>query len=122
MEVNKMEQETMLKEILQAFKLYSEKTDKKLDNFKVDFESKMDNMKIELDSKMDVGFARVGEKLDRLVKKQDGMRLELTESRETVDFLLSKTAQHEIKLQQLISQQPQNSTHVGIFQKTKLAL
>ncbi|WP_099355712.1 hypothetical protein [Fredinandcohnia onubensis] len=96
-----MEQETMLKEILHAFKLFSEKIDDKLESLKLDLESKMDNMQTE----MNLGFARVDERLDRLGKKQEGMRVELTENKETVNFLLNKTAQHERKLQQLIDQQ-----------------
>jgi hypothetical protein len=96
-----MEQETMLKEILHAFKLFSEKIDDKLESLKLDLESKMDNMQTE----MNLGFARVDERLDRLGKKQEGIRVELTENKETVDFLLNKTAQHERKLQQLINQQ-----------------
>ncbi|MFD1779885.1 hypothetical protein ACFSFW_14570 [Fredinandcohnia salidurans] len=56
-------------------------------------------------TEMNLGFARVDERLDRLGKKQEGMRVELTENKETVDFLLNKTAQHERKLQQLINQQ-----------------
>ena len=96
-----MEQETMLKEILHAFKLFSEKIDDKLESLKLDLESKMDNMQTE----MNIGFARVDERLDSLGKEQEGMRVELTENKETVDFLLNKTAQHERKLQQLINQQ-----------------
>lgn len=96
-----MEQETLLKEILHAFKLHSEKIDRKLDTMKDDLESKMDNMKIELEFKMDSGFANMDERLKRLEKKQDGMRVELTETKETTDFLLNKTAQHERKLHQL---------------------
>ncbi len=55
---------------------------------------------------MDEGFANVDEQLDRLGKKQDGLRVELTETKETVDFLLTKTTQHERKLHQLIKEQP----------------
>jgi hypothetical protein len=47
-----MEQETMLKEILHAFKLFSEKIDDKLESLKLDLESKMDNMQTE----MNLGF------------------------------------------------------------------
>ncbi|WP_077618399.1 hypothetical protein [Bacillus sinesaloumensis] len=96
-----MEQETMLKEILHAFKLYSDKVDNKLNVLKNDLESKMDRMEM----KMDTGFARIDERLERFEKKYDGMRVEMTESKETIDFILNKTAQHERKLQQLINQQ-----------------
>ena len=100
-----MEQETILKEILQAFKLYSEKNDEKLDVLKNGLESRMDSMRVELESKMDSGFNQVYERLDRLEKKFDGMRVEITANKETIDFVLNKTAQHERKLQQLMNQQ-----------------
>lgn len=59
-----------------------------------------------MEMKMDTGFARIDERLERLEKKYDGMmRVEMTENKETIDFILNKTAQHERKLQQLIKQQ-----------------
>lgn len=133
-----MEQETMLKEILSAFKLYSGKIDEKLDTMKTELEAtmnnkldeletkmdnKLDNLEIKMDNKldklettmdnkldklenkMDNGFSTVNQQLDRLGKKQDGMRVELTETKETVNFLYKKSAQHEEKLHQLDQQQ-----------------
>ncbi|GGB58580.1 hypothetical protein GCM10011409_40060 [Lentibacillus populi] len=89
-----MEQETMLKEILHALQLHSEHVDNKFDQMS----DKMDNMRSELDTKMDRGFNRLG-------KKIDGIRVELTETQETTDYLLSKTARHQKKLRQFSEQQ-----------------
>ncbi len=70
-----MEQETMLKEILHALKLHSDKVDQRFD--------------------------RLEGRLDRMEKKMDGFRVELTETQETVDFISVKTLQHEKKLREL---------------------
>jgi hypothetical protein len=83
-----------LNEILNALKLHSEHIDKKMDVIKTDFENRMDS----LETKMEVRF-------DRLEKKVDGIRVDLTETQETVNFLSSKYVQHEKKLQTLINQQ-----------------
>ncbi|MTW85985.1 hypothetical protein F3157_09980 [Virgibacillus dakarensis] len=89
-----MEQETMLKEILHALQLHSEHVDNKFGQMN----DKMDNLRNELDTKMDRGFNRLG-------KKIDGIRVDLTETQETTDYLLSKTAQHQKKLRQFSEQQ-----------------
>ena len=85
-----------LNEILNALKLHSGHIDKKMDVMKTDLEKRMDF----LETKKDVRF-------DRLEKKVDGIRVDLTETQETVNFLSSKYAQHEKKLQTLINQQSQ---------------
>ncbi|WP_179134488.1 hypothetical protein [Oceanobacillus timonensis] len=105
-----MEQETMLKEIPQAFKLHSQHIDTKFEHIDQRFEkmderleqvdSKMDNMRIELEARMDQGFEHLG-------KKIDGVRADLTETQNTADFLLDKTAQHEKKLRYF--SEPQSS-------------
>ena len=53
---------------------------------------------------MDEGFTQVNRRFDRSYKKIDGIRVELTETQETTDYILSKTAQHEKKLRQLSDQ------------------
>lgn len=58
----------------------------------------MDNMHTDLEARMDRGF-------DHLGKKIDGVRTDLTETQDTTDFLLSKTAQHEKKLRHYSEQQ-----------------
>ena len=70
-----MEQETMLKEILHALKLHSDKVDQRFD--------------------------QIEERLDRMEKKMDGFRVEWTETQETVDFISVKTLQHEKKLREI---------------------
>ncbi|SEN02586.1 hypothetical protein SAMN05192533_10889 [Mesobacillus persicus] len=106
-----------LNEILNALKLHSEHIDKKMDVMKTDLEKRIGSLEgrmgslegrmgslegrmDSLDTKMDVRF-------DRLEKKVDGIRVDLTETQETVNFLSSKYAQHEKKLQTLINQQSQ---------------
>ncbi|MFB4475911.1 Synaptonemal complex 1, partial [Oceanobacillus caeni] len=59
--------------------------------------SKIENSIFDLESKMNNRF-------DRLEKKVDGIRVELTETQETTDYLLSKNAQHERKLRELSRQ------------------
>ncbi|MGJ9457393.1 hypothetical protein [Oceanobacillus sp. CF4.6] len=95
-----MEQETILKEILNALKLHGEHMDKRFDEMDKKFDKRLDD----LNSKMDEGFTKVNQRFDRLEKKVEGNRVELTETQETTDFILSKTAQHEKKLRQLSDQ------------------
>jgi len=89
-----MENETMLKEILNAFKLYSEDMDKKLDR-------KLDQKISELRTEMRTGFAEVNKRVDRLTARQDGTQADLEETKETVHFLHSKVVQHDKKLSQV---------------------
>jgi len=107
-----MEQDSILKEILNALKLHSDHIDSKMDGMKTELETKMDSMKTELEtkisnleSKMDEGFTRVDHQFDQLGKKVDGIRAELNETQETVDFSASKVVQHEKKLRQISQQQ-----------------
>jgi len=117
-----MEQETTLQEILNALKLHGEHMDKKMDDMDRKFDTKIDNLekrfdrkfedmnkkfdtKIDdLNTKMDEGFKQVNQRFDRSGKKADGIRADLTETQETTDFVLSKTAQHEKKLHELTNQ------------------
>ncbi|MCF3943763.1 hypothetical protein [Oceanobacillus alkalisoli] len=67
-----MEQETVLKEILHAFKLHAQHIDEKMDGLKTELESKMNDMKTSLESletKMDKGFSRVDYQITELGKK-----------------------------------------------------
>ena len=98
-----MEQETMLKEILNALKLHSDKMDQKFEKVDERFE-KIDARFEQIDGR----FKRVDERLDsiegrldRIEKKMDGFRVELTETQETVDFISVKTLQHEKKLREV---------------------
>lgn len=84
-----MEQETTLNAILAALKLDADHTDKKLEA---------------INTKIDDGFANMNQRFDRLEKKSDGMRVKLTETQETTDFVLSKIAQHEQKICELTAE------------------
>ncbi|APC49584.1 hypothetical protein GLV94_15855 [Virgibacillus halodenitrificans] len=93
-----------LNEVLNALKQYSGEITGKIteletsmSDMKGALESRMDNMKTELENRMD-------ERFDRMEAKLNGSRVELTEIQETVDFLSSKTVQHEKKLRKLLNQ------------------
>ncbi|MEH7385872.1 hypothetical protein V7147_10730 [Bacillus sp. JJ1521] len=92
-----MENETMLKEILNAFNLFSKKMDEKFE--------KMDDKFEKLEKKMDEGFANINKKLDRLTVRLDGVQEDLNETKETVQFLHTKVVQHDKKLHKLSHQQ-----------------
>jgi hypothetical protein len=87
-----------LQEILNALNLHSKHIDEKLENMekiivnrmdemKVKLEERMDEMKIKLEKRMDARFYRLEKRLERLEKKFDGLRIELTKTQETVDYL-----------------------------------
>jgi DNA repair exonuclease SbcCD ATPase subunit len=60
--------------------------------------TEMREMVGKLEEKMD-------ERFNRLETKVDSLRIELSETQETVDFLSSKTLQHERKIRELYRQQ-----------------
>lgn len=93
-----MEEQTMLNEILKALELHSKKMDKRFDQV----EERLDRVETRLDQ-VEERLDRVETRLDRIEKKFDGTRVEITETQETVDFLSSKTIQHEKKLRELKS-------------------
>ncbi|AIF44523.1 hypothetical protein [Virgibacillus sp. SK37] len=82
-----------LKEILNALKQYSGEITGRI----TELENGMHNMKTGLENRMDEHF-------DRIETKINGVRVELTETQETVDFLSSKTMQHEKKLRKFLNQ------------------
>ena len=83
-----MEQETVVKEILQALKLHTNQMEQRFNQIDERFE------------KVDQRLDSIDERLDRMEKKMDGFRVELTETQETVDFIAKKTLQHEKKLRE----------------------
>lgn len=83
--VNQMEQ-SQVKEILNALSMFSEDINKKIDEKIDQFECTMEKP------------------FDRLDKKVDGLRVDLTETQETVDYLASKSLQHEKKIHTLSTQ------------------
>ena len=84
-----MEQETMLKEILNALKLHAEHIDKKFEQVDKRFEQ------------IDKRFEQVDKRFDRLEMKVDGVRLDLTDTQKTTNFLLGKIAHHDEKFLEL---------------------
>jgi chromosome segregation ATPase len=124
-----MEQETMLKEILNVLKTHGEQMDSKFEaidkrftsmdkkfismdkrfesidkRFK-DMDKKMDGLKDDLRNEMHEGFKQVNQRIDRLTQQIHGVRADLTETQENTNFLLSKTVQHEKKIQQMMNHQ-----------------
>ena|SRR5699024_2407336 len=105
-------EQSNLNQILSALSTHSEHIDKKIQETKVELENRMDDMKSGLEHRMDVGFKQVEERFeqtdkrfeqvdkrfDNLGKKMDGIRVDLSETQETTDFLSSKVIQHEQKI------------------------
>ncbi|OZU88137.1 hypothetical protein CIL03_13505 [Virgibacillus indicus] len=89
-------EQTELQAILGALNDFSKKIDEKFEKIDEKFE-KIDQRFENLENRMD-------ERFDRLEIKLDAKTVELRETQETVDFLSSKTLQHEKKLRELYSQ------------------
>ncbi|WP_047985462.1 hypothetical protein [Ornithinibacillus californiensis] len=118
-----MEQETILKEILHAVKLHGEhmnkqfvemdakfekkfvemdeKFEKKFAEMDANFEKRFD----EMDEKFEKRFDEMDKRFDRLEKKVDGIRMDLTDTQQTTNYLLKKIADHDNKLLELSQQQ-----------------
>ncbi|MCF3944912.1 hypothetical protein [Oceanobacillus alkalisoli] len=108
-----MEQETILKEILNTLKEHSRQMNTKLDESIAGLEKKMDKRFAEMDNRfaeMDKRFDHVDKKFDNLNKKVDGLRIDLHETQETAEFAASKVIQHEKKLRE-ISMQYRMTSH-----------
>lgn len=87
-----------IKEILNALKLHSAHFDEKLDKM----QSKLENRIESLENRFDNLESRMDERFDRIESKLNGLRTELTETQETVDYLAIKSAQHENRLREII--------------------
>jgi len=104
-----MNEETMLKEILNALKLHGEQMNKKfaeVDERFVAMERKFEKKFAEMDEKFEKRFDDMDKRFDRLEKKVDGIRADLTDTQEITNFLLSRSAKHEEKIRNLTT--PQN--------------
>jgi septation ring formation regulator EzrA len=98
-----MDQETMLKEILNALQLHSRKMDEKFEKVDARFDqvdARFEQVEIRF-NQVDARFDRIEERLDRVESKLGGFRAEMTEVQETVDFMSAKTVQHEKKLREM---------------------
>lgn len=118
MEVMTLEQSSF-KEIMKALSMHSEKIQKDIRGMEKRLEEKMD-MKIDnLEKKMNTKIANLEEKMntninhledkmdhrfDRLDAKFSGLRVELTESQESIHYLTSKSLQHDQKLRKIHEQ------------------
>jgi chromosome segregation ATPase len=128
--VKELENETVLKEMLHALKLHSEKIDEKLDDMKKEITDVRKEMKTEFANvrqemntefanvrhemntefanvrhEMNTEFANVNKKLDFSRERQDGGQAELMETKETIHFLHSKILQHDKLLHKLSHEQ-----------------
>lgn len=106
---------TSIQEILNALKLHSSHIDQKIDQLNDHLEKRIDevrdqmNLRMDqLDNRMDQVESRLDhmeftmeERFDRMEKKFDGMRVEIIETQETVDYLSTKNIQHEKKLRKI---------------------
>ncbi|MFD1037320.1 hypothetical protein ACFQ3N_02625 [Virgibacillus byunsanensis] len=109
-----MENETMLKEILNALTSHSEQVNNKFGQMDKKFEQKFDQMDQkfeqkfeEMDKKFERKFEEMDKRFDRLETKVDGIRMDLTETQKTTNFLLGKIVQHDEKLLQLSEESEQ---------------
>lgn len=82
-----------IKEVLNALKIFSTEMNGRFDS--------LENRMEKLENRVDQLENTMNERFDRLEKKMDGLRVELTETQETVDYLSSKNLQHEKKIRKL---------------------
>ncbi|MBW8351528.1 hypothetical protein K0H71_19100 [Bacillus sp. IITD106] len=94
-----MEEKTLLQEILTAFRLHAEHIDKRFDEIDKRFEQ-VDKRFAQMDKRFD----EINTRLDRMEKKHSGMRVEVTEAHESINYLANKVIQHDRKIRELQSQ------------------
>lgn len=89
-----------IKEILKALELHGAHIEKKLDEKfeKVDQRFEQVDQRFE---QMDQRLEKLEERMDRIEKKFDGHKVEVIETQETLDYLVTKTSRHEQKLRKL---------------------
>jgi predicted RNase H-like nuclease (RuvC/YqgF family) len=105
----RMEQETVLKEILKALELHSGHIHAEIQQMSSQLRAEMQEVGNQLRTEMREMVGKLEEKMDKrfnqLETKVDSLRIELSETQETVDFLSSKTLHHERKIRELYRQQ-----------------
>ncbi|AKU27435.1 hypothetical protein TGS27_0673 [Geobacillus stearothermophilus] len=99
-----MERDTVVKEVVEALKIFSRDIRTQIDEMGSQLRAEMQETANQLRAEMQQFRAEVNERFDRLEQKFAGLRVELTETQETVHFLASKTIQHEKKLHHLAKQ------------------
>jgi aspartate/tyrosine/aromatic aminotransferase len=121
-----MERDTVVKEVVEALKIFSRDIRTQIDEMgsqlraeiqdtanqlRAEIQETANQLRTEMQetanqlrAEMQQFRAEVNERFDRLEQKFAGLRVELTETQETVHFLASKTIQHEKKLHHLAKQ------------------
>ncbi|MGG2954045.1 hypothetical protein [Geobacillus stearothermophilus] len=121
-----MERDTIVKEVVEALKMFSHDIRTQIDEMgsqlraeiqdtanqlRAEIQETANQLRAEMQdtanqlrAEMQQFRAEVNERFDRLEQKFAGLRVELTETQETVHFLASKTIQHEKKLHHLAKQ------------------
>ncbi|BBW96997.1 hypothetical protein MKY25_13425 [Geobacillus sp. FSL W8-0032] len=121
-----MERDTIVKEVVEALKMFSRDIRTQIDEMgsqlraeiqdtanqlRAEIQDTANQLRAEMQdtanqlrAEMQQFRAEVNERFDRLEQKFAGLRVELTETQETVHFLASKTIQHEKKLHHLAKQ------------------
>ncbi|GAB6006980.1 hypothetical protein JCM12214_28800 [Geobacillus vulcani] len=121
-----MERDTIVKEVVEALKMFSHDIRTQIDEMgsqlraeiqdtanqlRAEMQDMANQLRAEMQdtanqlrAEMQQFRAEVNERFDRLEQKFAGLRVELTETQETVHFLASKTIQHEKKLHHLAKQ------------------
>ena len=90
--------------MVEALKIFSRDIRTQIDEMGSQLRAEMQETANQLRAEMQQFRAEVNERFDRLEQKFAGLRVELTETQETVHFLASKTIQHEKKLHHLAKQ------------------
>lgn len=85
-----MEDSHILKEVLNALNDHSKQINKRFDEMEERFELRFEEM--------DKRFEEVDKRFDNLDKKVDGIRVDLSETQETTNFLLIKAARQDKKI------------------------
>lgn len=106
-------------EILKALKQYSKETDRKIDALQTEMNEgfkqvgerfeQVDKRFEQIDQrfeKIEKRLDRIEDRMDRSDKKYDGLRVDMTETQETTDYLSSKVLQHEEKYGPLAKTRP----------------
>jgi chromosome segregation ATPase len=106
-----MEQDTVLKQVLNALSVHSKQLNAKMEEGFAEVNDRMDQRFAEVDKRFDAvdqrfaevdnRFDVVEQKIDHLNKKVDGLRINLHETQETAEFSASKVIQHEKKLREI---------------------
>ncbi|MED4972121.1 hypothetical protein [Geobacillus thermoleovorans] len=99
-----MERDTVVKEVVEALKIFSRDIRTQIDEMGSQLRAEIQDTANQLRAEMQQFRTEVNERFDRLEQKFAGLRVELTETQETVHFLASKTIQHEKKLHHLAKQ------------------